>query len=427
MSKKGREFDHSHYQTWMDPKELIPYPKNAKQHDKAQVKNIANSIRRFGWQQEAVVTQDNVLVIGHGRRLAALMLKCEMPVKIIDQKAEELTDEDIRELRIADNKTNESPWDFDLLADDLEGLDFEGFDFDFDLPEDEDPVVITEDDYDKPMPEEPKSKPGDIYQLGRHRLMCGDSTNMEDVAALMGGKCADMVLTDPPYGTTNCEWDRTSVLDIWDCVKSVIIKNAAVCVFSQQPFTTELINRNRKQFKYDIIWNKSHSTGFLNAKKAPMRAHEIICVFYQEQPTYNPIMQEAEHAEIGRKKNSGTKAKQYNDYIPGMEYEDTGKRYPTDVVSFSSWNGARLGDTKNATVHPTQKPIELMAYLVRTYSNENDFILDIFGGSGSTLIASEQTGRNCFIMELDPRYVDVIIDRWETFTGEKAGLINDEG
>ena len=91
MSKKGREFDHSHYETWVDPNELIPYPKNAKQHDKAQVKNIANSIRRFGWQQEAVVTQDNVLVIGHGRRLAALMLKCEMPVKIIDQKAEDLT------------------------------------------------------------------------------------------------------------------------------------------------------------------------------------------------------------------------------------------------------------------------------------------------------------------------------------------------
>lgn len=137
MSKKGREFDHSHYQTWVDPNELIPYPKNAKQHDKAQVKNIANSIRRFGWQQEAVVTQDNVLVIGHGRRLAALMLKCEMPVKIIDQKAEDLTDEDIRELRIADNKTNESPWDFELLTDDLDGLDFEGFDFDFGLPDEE--------------------------------------------------------------------------------------------------------------------------------------------------------------------------------------------------------------------------------------------------------------------------------------------------
>lgn len=132
MSKNGREFDHSHYQTWMDPNKLIPYPKNAKQHDKAQVKNIANSIRRFGWQQEVVVTQDNVLVIGHGRRLAALMLKCEMPVKVIDQKAEELTDEDIRELRIADNKTNESPWDFELLGEDLEGLDFDGFDFTFD-------------------------------------------------------------------------------------------------------------------------------------------------------------------------------------------------------------------------------------------------------------------------------------------------------
>lgn len=138
MSKKGREFDHSHYETWVDPNELIPYPKNAKQHDKAQVKNIANSIKRFGWQQEAVVTQDNVLVIGHGRRLAALMLKCEMPVKVIDQKAEDLTDEDIRELRIADNKTNESPWDFELLTDEIDDLTFDGFDFDFDLPEEGD-------------------------------------------------------------------------------------------------------------------------------------------------------------------------------------------------------------------------------------------------------------------------------------------------
>ena len=132
--KKNRAFDQSHYETWRDPNQLIPYGKNAKVHDAKQVKNIANSISRFGWQQEAVITSDNVLVIGHGRRLAAIKLGCQMPVKIIDQKAEELTDKDIRELRIADNKTNDSEWDLDLLTEDLDGLDLEGFDFEFGGP-----------------------------------------------------------------------------------------------------------------------------------------------------------------------------------------------------------------------------------------------------------------------------------------------------
>ena len=128
---KNKAFDKSHYTEWRKPEDLIPYAKNAKQHDEKQVKNIATSIRRFGWQQEAVITSDNVLVIGHGRRLAAIKLGCEIPVKVIDQKADDLTEKDIQELRIADNKTNESPWDFELLADDLQGLDFEGFDFEF--------------------------------------------------------------------------------------------------------------------------------------------------------------------------------------------------------------------------------------------------------------------------------------------------------
>ena len=126
MSKKSRAFDHSHYQEWRDPNDLIPYGKNAKIHDEKQVRNIANSIRRFGWQQEAVITSDGVLVIGHGRRLAALKIGCEMPVKVIDQKAEELTDADIRELRIADNLTNESPWDLDMLNSELAELDTNG-------------------------------------------------------------------------------------------------------------------------------------------------------------------------------------------------------------------------------------------------------------------------------------------------------------
>ena len=129
---KNRAFDHSKYQHWIDPNEVTPYERNAKQHPEKQIKNIANSIRRFGWQQDTVLTTDNVLVIGHGRRLAALKLGCEMPYHVIDKTADELTDEDIRELRIADNQTNaETGMDFDMLNIEIEDLDFDGFDFDF--------------------------------------------------------------------------------------------------------------------------------------------------------------------------------------------------------------------------------------------------------------------------------------------------------
>lgn len=130
----NKAFDHSKYQNWIDPNEVVPYDKNAKLHDDKQIKNIANSIKRFGWQQDTVITKDNVLVIGHGRRLAALKLGCEMPYHLVDKVADELTEKDIRELRIADNQTNaETGFDTSMLECDLQGLEFEGFDFDFDV------------------------------------------------------------------------------------------------------------------------------------------------------------------------------------------------------------------------------------------------------------------------------------------------------
>jgi glycerophosphoryl diester phosphodiesterase len=139
MAKKGKEFDRSKYSRWIDPNTVTPYEKNAKIHTDKQIKNIVNSIKRFGWQQDVVITSDNVLVIGHGRRLAAIKLGCEMPYHVIDKTADKLTEEDIRELRIADNQTNaETGFDFDALADDIDGLDFVGFDFDFGLPSQDD-------------------------------------------------------------------------------------------------------------------------------------------------------------------------------------------------------------------------------------------------------------------------------------------------
>jgi site-specific DNA-methyltransferase (adenine-specific) len=167
--------------------ELIPYAKNAKVHDARQIENVANSIRRFGWQQPIVIDDNNVVVIGHCRLLAAKKLgQKEVPVTV----ASGLTEDEIKELRIADNKTNESTWDFELLKEDSEGLEFEGFDFEWDgLGEEYEEKEVAEDDFDpdEDLPEEPTARHGDIYQLGRHRLMCGDSTDISDVYALMGG------------------------------------------------------------------------------------------------------------------------------------------------------------------------------------------------------------------------------------------------
>ena len=142
---KSKANDHSKYQNWIDPNEVMPYERNAKKHDEKQIRNIANSIKRFGWQQDTVLTADNVLVIGHGRRLAALKLGCEMPYHRIDKTADKVTDEDIRELRIADNQTNaETGFDLDVLAVDTEDLDFEGFDFDFGFSDEEETGIKDE-------------------------------------------------------------------------------------------------------------------------------------------------------------------------------------------------------------------------------------------------------------------------------------------
>ena len=401
--------------------EIKPYEKNPRNNDGA-VQYVANSIREFGFKVPIVIDKYGEIVAGHTRYKAAKVLGIETVPCII---ADDLSSEQVKAFRLADNKTGElALWDDDLLKIELDGLldDFDMADFGFDLDLDgilEDEKEIEEDEI--PEKAETRCKLGDLWQLGEHRLICGDSTDVAVIDRLMDGVKADMVLTDPPYGTTNISFDKEPKIDFWESLKISTKNNCAKLVFSQQPYTTHLILSNEKEFKYDIIWHKTHSTGFLNAKKAPLRAHEIICVFYKNQPTYNPQKMKIERSDIGRRKTNGTKAEQYNDYQVGKwEWIETGERYPTDVIVFSSWNGARFGDVSNATVHPTQKPLELLSYLLKTYSNEDDAVIDCFGGSGSTLMACEQLNRKCYMCELDPYYCDVIIQRWEDFTGKKA-------
>lgn len=230
---------------------------------------------------------------------------------------------------------------------------------------------------------------------------------------LIEEKSIDMVLCDLPYGTTKCKWDTPIPFEpLWEQYKRIVKDNGAILLFSQQPFTTYLIHSNRKMFRYEIIWKKTLPTGFLNAKKMPMRYHENICVFYKHLPTYNPIMRKVERKDIGRVRTNGGKAEQYNEFRKDdWPYRETGERYPGDVIEFSNWNGTLFGNKENATKHPTQKPVELLEYLIKTYTNEGDVVLDNCMGSGSTCIACINTNRRYIGLELDERYFQIALNR----------------
>lgn len=225
----------------------------------------------------------------------------------------------------------------------------------------------------------------------------------------------DMVLCDLPYGTTRCEWDkRIPFPPLWEQYKRVCKDNAAIVLFSSQPFTTDLINSNRKMFRYEIIWEKTLPTNFLNAKKQPLRNHENIVVFYRKVPAYFPIKRFVIRNDIGRKRTNSGSANQYNEFRKeSYEYTEDGTRFPTDVIKFSSWNGALFGKTENATKHPTQKPVPLLEYLIKTYTNEGDLVLDNCMGSGSTGVACVNTGREFIGIERDERYFNIARERIE--------------
>ena len=227
-------------------------------------------------------------------------------------------------------------------------------------------------------------------------------------------KSVDMILCDLPYGTTKCEWDKVIPFKpLWKQYKRIIKDNGAILLFSAQPFTTDLINSNRKMFRYEIIWQKTQGSGFLNAKKMPLRKHENICVFYKHLPTYNPQKYTIDRKDKGRERsNSKIRVNQYGTFKkPDYHWMEDGTRYPDDVIKFSNWNGARFGDNSKATKHPAQKPIPLLEYLIKTYTNEGNTVLDNCMGSGSTGVACVNTNRNFIGMELDEHYFEVAQNR----------------
>ncbi len=216
------------------------------------------------------------------------------------------------------------------------------------------------------------------------------------------GITVNTIITDPPYGTTSCKWDSVIPLDsMWKQCNQLIKDNSAICLFGSQPFTSELIHSNIKYYKSNYIWEKEKGSNFLNAKKQPMRFFEDIIVFYKKQPTYNPQMVEGEPY---YRSNSPNKNRGYVNDFNSLSRKYSGKRYPSNILKF----------TRETGLHPTQKPVKLMEYLIRTYTNENELVLDFTMGSGSTGVACMNTGRRFIGIEKEDKYCKIAQERIES-------------
>lgn len=375
--------------------DLIPYENNARINDKA-VDIVANSILEFGFKNPVIIDKENVIVAGHTRVEACKKLCIEKVPCII---ADDLSEEQIKAFRIADNSSAQvADWDMEKLMKELENIDYDMSQFGLNEQLEEINAIIEEqketeeDDFDveSAIPEEPKAKYGDIYQLGESRLMCGDSTKEEDVAKLMDGAKADMVFTDPPYG------------------------------YEYQS------NMRVKSKKFDVLQNDDKILPFMPMVKQFNNGFVFVCTtwkvlyhwleeFNKYYKLSNMIIWDKGGGGIGDLKHTFS-----TDYeiilCSNNSREIVGKRIG------SVW--AVNKDNANDYIHATQKPIKLSAIAIENTTSKSNKVLDLFGGSGSTLIACEQLGRRCYMMELDPKYVDVIIARWEQYTGKKAVKVN---
>jgi site-specific DNA-methyltransferase (adenine-specific) len=225
----------------------------------------------------------------------------------------------------------------------------------------------------------------------------------------------DMILTDPPYGMTDLGWDAAPDLARMFAEFNRVAKpNGAIVVTAQQPFATDCIVANRERFRYEWIWEKTNALGFLDANKKPLRAHENILVFYKSLPTYNPQKTKVANDRVGSFRiREGDSVQHYNQCRTSV-YVCDGTRYPRSVVKFSNHSGNIFGKKQDgATQHPTQKPLALFEYLIKTYTNEGETVLDCFAGSGTTAVAAINTGRKYIVVEKEQKYVEIIKRRVE--------------
>lgn len=376
--------------------DVQPYGKNAKKHPEEQIQQIADSIRAFGFNQPLVIDKAGVIIVGHGRYMAAQLLGLEdVPVVEVD-----ISEEQARGYRLADNKLNESPWDMELVVAELKELsvatiDLTGFDRSLVLDNPEKNNAVP------PTPEDPKSRLGDIYELGGHRVLCGDATKQADMALLMNGIKADMVLTDPPYNVD---------LGIENLEEAKVRKRR----------TDGLSIKNDKM--EDGEFRSFLSTAFTHMD-ANLKPGGVFYIWHADSEGYNFR---------GACNDVGWKVRQclvWNKNALVMGRQDYQWKHEPCLYGWKDgashlWNADRTQTTilnfdrpSKSGSHPTMKPVELLAYQIGNNTKGEDIVLDCFLGSGSTLIAAEKTGRFCYGTELDPRFVDVIVQRYVDFTG----------
>ena len=411
---------------YVDINTIKPYENNAKQHPRTQIEQIKTSIEMFG-MDDPIGIWNNTIVEGHGRLIACQELGYkEVPVIRLDH----LTDEERKAYTLAHNKlTMNSDFDIDILNDELaqfETIDMSefGFDIDFDAEEAE----VVEDEVPE-IPAEPKSKPGEIYQLGSHRLMCGDSTKAEDVAKLMNGAAADLVVTDPPYNVAienskgmTIENDNMASEQFQEFLSAAFTNmneslkpgGAFYVWFASREhinFETAL-NKANLEVRQELIWNKN---SLILGRQDYQWKHEPCLYGWKDGAPHYFIDDRTQTTVIEDKKPDIKKMKK-------EEMQKLLEEIYSDKVSSTVINE----DKPSANdLHPTMKPIKLLARQVKNSSKVGEKVLDLFGGSGSTLITCEQLGRICYMMEYDPQYLDVIIERWENFTGQKAKKIEE--
>lgn len=252
----------------------------------------------------------------------------------------------------------------------------------------------------------------------RYKLYQGDCLEVMNELIKDGVK-VDMILTDPPYGTTPCKWDSVIPFDeMWERINKLIKPNGVICLFGSEPFSSSLRMSNIKNYRYDWIWKKNKPQGFLNSKKMPLKDYENICVFYKKSPIYNPqgvIKIDKLLKNTGTKNNNSIKKNgdraSANGSIKNKYYKQEFTNYPRQIITFNN--------SGNNQLHPTQKPVDLLQYLVKTYTNENDLVLDFTMGSGSTGVACLNTNRKFIGIELDEKYFNIAKDRMKS-----AELVN---
>lgn len=376
-------------------RDIHPYPNNPRKNSDA-VDAVAESIRQCGYCAPIIVDEGHIILAGHTRYKALKKLGWkECPVLLLRG----MSDEQKRKYRLLDNKTGElATWDLDALAEELEALDFDGFDFGFELSETVTDEEAQEDDYEVNPPAQPKSKRGDIYVLGRHRLMCGDSTSEDDVQALVGGTQIDMLLTDPPYGV-----DYTGKTA--DALK---IENDAQTDEDLEIFLSSAFRGADAAMKPGAafyIWHADLKGGIFRTacQEVGWEVRQVLIW------AKNSLV-------LGMQDYQWQHEPCLYGWKGGAAHKWTSDRKQSTLLNFDR-------PTKNKE-HPTMKPVPLFDYLIKNNSEVGDDILDLFAGSGTLAIACELNGRNAYMMEYDPKYVDVIIDRWERLTGKKAVLLN---